>query len=262
MSLPKRIYELGREIANCALVTQQNPTQENMTAFQNLLNQSWPVDTDEQAQRELVRGMYYSNPVGFMQYIGMPRNRVRSLVLWTESKRIAKFFNLSGRVHISWDETNNLYNVVPHIPREHREPNSDQSGDVKESQQQEEFKQVVPRRGPRQERLASREAKNADDRRQPKTKRIKPSGNVAREPRQPREPRPLRQPRASVEPRPLRQPAAGTYVAAVVNGATQAQTQAQAQQVQAQQVQAQQEVHVPTPIPSPSKKKNWADMAD
>lgn len=233
MSLPKRIYELGREIANCDLVTQQNPTQENMIAFQNLLNQSWPVDTDEQAQRELVRGMYYSNPVGFMQYISTPRNRVRSLVLWTESKRIAKFFNLSGRVHISWDETTHSYNVVPHVHRAERisqDPQS-QSDFTQPENQQEEFKQVGPRRGPRQERLATKN--NADDRRQPKTKRVKPAGNTTKDYR---------------HPRPPRQPAAGTYVAAAVNENTQ-----EAQQSK---------VHVPTPIPSPSQKKSWADMSN
>lgn len=258
MSLPKRIYELGREIANCDLVTQQNPTQENMTAFQNLLNQSWPVDTDEQAQRELVRGMYYSNPVGFMQYISTPRNRVRSLVLWTESKRIAKFFNLSGRVHISWDETTHSYNVVPHVPRAQREPQA-QSDLTQPEDQQEEFKQVGRSRGPRQERLAAKAARAGkdtvdDDRRQPKTKRVKPASKAAKEPRQPRQPRPpreqreQREPREPRPPRQPRQPAAGTYAAAVVNGPTQA---AQPQ-----------EVHVPTPIPSPSQKKSWADMSD
>jgi len=260
MSLPKRIYELGREIANCDLVTQQNPTQENMTAFQNLLNQSWPVDTDEQAQRELIRGMYYSNPVGFMQYISTPRNRVRSLVLWTESKRIAKFFNLSGRVHISWDETTHSYNVVPHVPRAQRVSQDPQAqlDLTQQEDQQEEFKQVGRSRGPRQERLvakAARAEKNTvdDDRRQPKTKRVKPAGagKAAKEPRQPRPPREPRQPRPPREPREPReprQPAAGTYAAAVVNGPTQA---AQPQ-----------EVHVPTPIPSPSQKKSWADMLD
>ncbi len=133
MSLPQRIYELGRDVANCQLVQSRVATPDNMTELQNLLNQSWPVDAGEEAQRDLVRGMYYGNPVGFLEYISMPRNRVRSLILWTESKRIAKFFHLNGCVHISWDETSHAYNVVPHVARERREPHAEQPNGAAES---------------------------------------------------------------------------------------------------------------------------------
>jgi hypothetical protein len=120
MAIPQRIYNLGKEIATCDLVKTGTPSQENMVAFQNLLNQSWPVDDSEIAQRDLVRGMYYSNPFGFMRYLSVPEHRVRSLVLWTESKCIAKLFNLSGKVHIGWNEASSAYTVVPYIPRENR----------------------------------------------------------------------------------------------------------------------------------------------
>ena len=120
MSLPKRIYELWREITNCDLVISQVPTTENMVEFQNLLNRSTPMDANEQAHRELVRCMYYSNPVGFMRYISVYRNRVQPLVLWTESKRIAKLFNLTGHIHISWNESTGQYVVMRHIPRQFR----------------------------------------------------------------------------------------------------------------------------------------------
>ncbi len=141
MSLPQRIYELGRDVANCQLVTSRTATPDNMTEFQNLLNQSWPVDANEEAQRNLVRGMYYGNPTGFLEYIGAPRNRVRSLILWTESKRIAKFFNLNGCVHISWDEATHSYNVVPHVTQPRREQQVEPVDEQKESER--------PKRAPR-----------------------------------------------------------------------------------------------------------------
>jgi hypothetical protein len=119
MSLPKRIYELGKAIANSDLVVTKIASYENMQAFQHLLNQSFPVDEKEAAQRELVRSMYYCNPFGFLQYISVSRNRVKALILWTESKRIARFFDLNRCVHISWSEETGAYTVVPYIPREY-----------------------------------------------------------------------------------------------------------------------------------------------
>ncbi len=115
MSLPKRIYELEREIASCDLIAKGIVTDESMLAFQNLLNQSWPSNTVETAQRDLVRSMYYSNPQEFTRYVSLHKNKVRALILWTESKRIAKFFDLYGRVHISWNEETNSYVVARHI---------------------------------------------------------------------------------------------------------------------------------------------------
>jgi len=124
MSLPKRLYELGRAVADSHLVITQVASLENMAAFQDLLNQSFPVNEKEAAQRELVRSMYYCNPRGFLQYIGISRNRVRALILWTESKSIARFFGLNKCVHISWHEETNKYTVEPYVHREHRVPNT------------------------------------------------------------------------------------------------------------------------------------------
>jgi hypothetical protein len=117
MSLPKRLYELGKAIASSDLVVSKVPSQDNMMAFQELLNQSYPLDEKEAAQREIVRSMYYCNPFGFLQYIGVSRNRVKALILWTESKRIARFFDVNKCVHISWNEETHSYSVVPYVPR-------------------------------------------------------------------------------------------------------------------------------------------------
>ena len=163
MSLPTRIYELGREIADSELVKTRVASPENMKAFQDLLNQSWPVSEAETAQRELVRGMYYSNTTSFVQYCSHPRNRVRALILWTESKRIAKFYNLSGCVHISWDEDAKQYNVVPHVPRPRR-TSTDVEVDVEHKQPYQtptdRKKHVKGTKKTRDDRIAEKQAKH------------------------------------------------------------------------------------------------------
>jgi hypothetical protein len=121
MSLPKRLHDLFKEVASSGLVTTKNVTVENLLEFQNLLNQSLPTTPEEIAHKELIRSMHYSNPVGFVKYISLARNRVGALVLYTESKYISKFFGLKGKAHISWDEEKKAYTVTHHMPRERRE---------------------------------------------------------------------------------------------------------------------------------------------
>lgn len=120
MSLPKRLYDLFRELQASDLVQSKSATDENLLAFANLLNSCNPADGEETAHRNIVRGMYYSNPVGFLKYIGQDRNRVGALVLYTESKCIAKNLNLKGVAHIKWDETTHIYSVTKYVPREQR----------------------------------------------------------------------------------------------------------------------------------------------
>jgi hypothetical protein len=120
MSLPQRLYELYREVAACELVESRRATPENMLVFQDLLNKTWPVDEAETHQRTLVRAMYNSRQRGFVDYISVSKNRVGALILWTESKSIARYFGLSGVVHISWNEESHTYTVSTYVPRELR----------------------------------------------------------------------------------------------------------------------------------------------
>lgn len=115
MSMPKRLYEIGRDIAMCELVKTRKPTPENMVAMQNLLNISYPKDEVESAQFDLVRRMYLSNPIGFLNYASNPRNKVRSLILWTDTYSIVKFFNLFKCVEITWDNVHYTF-VVTYSP--------------------------------------------------------------------------------------------------------------------------------------------------
>lgn len=118
MSLPQRLYELYREVVNCELVQHHKTTPENIALFQFILNKTWPENDVEMHQRDLVRAMYNSRKRGFLDYIQYGRNRVGALILWTESKNIARYFGLNGIVHINWDKTNNTYTVTEYVPRE------------------------------------------------------------------------------------------------------------------------------------------------
>jgi hypothetical protein len=123
MSLPKRLYDLYRAMSSSELVSVKNCTPDTMLAFQDLLNQCSPTTPEETTQKEMIRGMYYSNPTSFLKYVSQPKNRVGALVLYTESKRIARFFDLHKLVHISWSDETSTYTVSPHIPREKRATN-------------------------------------------------------------------------------------------------------------------------------------------
>ena len=117
MSLPKSLYDTYKELCKCSVVTGGSVTAESLAEFQTLVNKAQPtVDNVEGTHhRSLVKSMYLSNPVGFMQYVSTFKNRVCALVLWTESKRIVRFFNLQGKVHLSWDPVKQEYLAVEHV---------------------------------------------------------------------------------------------------------------------------------------------------
>jgi hypothetical protein len=154
MALPKPLYDVYRRICQCELVLNKTLTDLTLREFQNLINEaqpllptptrtdptasptpttatpSTPATTVEQSKHavindaqllamyELVKGMYYSNKVAFMRYIFPYENKVNALVLWTESKQIAKWFNLIVLVYIKWDSLLNCYIVERHRTRE------------------------------------------------------------------------------------------------------------------------------------------------
>lgn len=115
-----RLFELYRNLCQTDLVANKNVDDNSMLAFQTLLNQATPVDAVESAQRDLIRKMYYHNTVNFSNYLRDSANKVRSLVLWTESRLIAQFLRLNGLVHISWVEESTSYRVVRYVRREDR----------------------------------------------------------------------------------------------------------------------------------------------
>ncbi len=116
MSLPSRLYNLGCLIAKCELVRTKIPTDDNRLELQRLLNETIPVSSEEATQRELVRGIYYSNQTEFTSYVNQPKNRVRALIYWTESKQIARALGLLGKVHIKW-AADVGYTVDVFVPR-------------------------------------------------------------------------------------------------------------------------------------------------
>ena len=127
MSLPQRLYNLGCLIAKCELVRTKMPTDDNRLELQRLLNETIPVSSEEATQRDLVRGMYYSNQTEFTTYVNQPKNRVRALIYWTESKQIARALGLLGKVHIKW-AADSGYTVDVFVPRSLRQDTAETSG--------------------------------------------------------------------------------------------------------------------------------------
>jgi hypothetical protein len=123
MSVPKRLYDLFRSIENCDLVKRKSATKESMTEFERLLNESCPSTAEEGHHKDLVWAMYQSNQYEFINYVSMMQNRVGALILYTESKKIAKFFDVGALVHIRWDLEKKSYSVEPFVRRTER-PNN------------------------------------------------------------------------------------------------------------------------------------------
>ena len=92
-----------------------------MKTFEDLLNQTVPTTDEEQHHKNLIWCQYNSNNSGFLRYVNKPANYVGALVLYTESKAIAKHLNVHKLVHINWHKDTNLFTVQKYIPREQRE---------------------------------------------------------------------------------------------------------------------------------------------
>lgn len=116
MALPKKLYDCFKQITKSKLLA-NDTSDDAITEFQTLLNSAQPLADDhvENAQRSIVKSMYYSNQDGFMRYISSSANRVSALILWTESKRIVNFFELHGRVHLSWNDETSSYVAQRHL---------------------------------------------------------------------------------------------------------------------------------------------------
>jgi len=126
MSLPKQLYDTYKLILGCDLVQNKNVTKESIDRFETLLNEAIPAnDTPLSAQMALVRMMYHSNKNGFIRYISNYYNHVSALILWTESKRIVKFFDLLNVVHIRWDNDNHKYVVSKYDKKQTNNKTSD-----------------------------------------------------------------------------------------------------------------------------------------
>ena len=112
MSLYKNLYDGFKAVQNSRLVQSKGPvTDEDLEEFENLLNDAQPQNETERNYQQFFKGMYHSNPLGCIKYIYTGKNNVSACILWTESKRIIRYFNLQGRVHLSWNKETSKYVV-------------------------------------------------------------------------------------------------------------------------------------------------------
>jgi hypothetical protein len=111
-----RLYNCYKKIVSCSLVKVKEINNETLEEFEKLLNSTIPENADETSKQSFCRYMYYSNPIGFVKYISYHKNRVSSLVLWTESKNIVRHFGLQRLVHITWNKEDVKYVVSKYNP--------------------------------------------------------------------------------------------------------------------------------------------------
>ena len=131
MSLPKRIYDIFREIERCRIVSDHIVNDKTMAELENLLNDAIPINDEEVAHKNLVRSIYHSSTLGFIRYLSNVKNRASALILYTESKSMARFFELQKVVHIKWSDENSTYTVSRYIPKNER--HQDDADDVDET---------------------------------------------------------------------------------------------------------------------------------
>lgn len=145
MSIPRRIYNLYRQASSSRLVKNHDLSAESLKEFETIINSAQPINESESEQRSLLWAMYQSNQSSMYSYLSNIRNRAAALILWTESKRIIRFFNLKGLVHISWNKTEgysvSLYNkpdnkvVEPELVELNVEPEVEQNTEQNTEQQ-------------------------------------------------------------------------------------------------------------------------------
>jgi len=116
MSIHNRLYNCYKKLLSCPLVKSKEVNEENLTEFENVLNTSLPNGSDEVAMHNFCRSMYYSNPIGFVKYVTYYKNKVSSLILWTESRKLVRHFGLQGLVHVSWNKDTGKYVVNKYRP--------------------------------------------------------------------------------------------------------------------------------------------------
>ena len=115
MNINNKLYNCYKQVLNCSLVKTKEISKENLEDFENILNTSLPNGSDEVAQHTFCRTMYYNNPVGFIKYISFKKNKASSYILWTESKKIIRYFGLQGLVHLTWNKETGKYTASKFI---------------------------------------------------------------------------------------------------------------------------------------------------
>jgi hypothetical protein len=100
MGFPQYLINGYLLLQNSELVKQKNVSPESLSEFERILNNIQPKDED-MAKYDMIKTLYNSNKMKFIRFI---RESYSSCaVLWTESKAIVTWFDLSNLIYITWD---------------------------------------------------------------------------------------------------------------------------------------------------------------
>jgi hypothetical protein len=111
VSFPDNVLNAYKVIKNSTLITNNLLTDESIKEFQDTLNQAQPINDIDKTMFETFRLLYRST-IEFDRFI--VKNKIKHLILWTESKSIVRHFNLYGLVYVKWNTDTNMYNCSLH----------------------------------------------------------------------------------------------------------------------------------------------------
>lgn len=111
VSFPDNVLNTYKVIKNSTLINNLELNDETIKEFQDTLNQAQPITDIDKTMFETFRLLYRST-IEFDRFIG--KNKIKHLILWTESKSIVRHFNLYGLVYVKWNTDTNMYNCSLH----------------------------------------------------------------------------------------------------------------------------------------------------
>lgn len=112
---PKNLFHAYKLMCDSDLVKSKNPTPDALAEFEVYLNKAQPT-TEDKTIFNMVRFFNDANAYGFSRMI--QRNKAQSFILWTPPSEIAKWFQLTNIIHITYNGTRMAVNIhQSYVPR-------------------------------------------------------------------------------------------------------------------------------------------------
>lgn len=119
MQVPRSTFVAFEKIIRSQLVRDKTVTDDSLKYFQDWLNKAQPTDDDGMVKQKVVKALFNVNKIGFINMIRRTTNE--RLILWTDAKSIAYFFNLNNIAYIKWNRDTRDYTVTPFVSRQNEQ---------------------------------------------------------------------------------------------------------------------------------------------
>jgi len=101
-------YEL---LTKCRLVIEKDYSESSLKEFENLLNDSQPINDEQKATFNVIYELYKKDKREFVKYISIAK--FGHLILWCDGYTIVKWFNLDNILYLRY--TDNSYVATRHV---------------------------------------------------------------------------------------------------------------------------------------------------